>query len=469
MIDETTPNRRQVLTNIAAAAAALAVPGAAMAQKKPFEGTTLNVACIKWDFMETLFGRYAKPIADELGINLQVSWYTYDGHRNKIVQDVMANATTWDIVYVDGKQVPEFANIHALEQLEPLIAKTKLDFGLNDFFKTALDHSKVDGKLYSIPLLADPNGLVYRKDLFAHAGERAAFKAKHGYDLGVPQTYKQFMDIAQFFTRKTGEKLAGETLTADFYGASHSNKAGDFLWHDYISYMEAFGGRLYDPKTMVPTWNSPENKAAGKYYVELGKTLPPGHVNMTSGESMTQFDKGRVAMIIEFYSRTLFLGDPKNSSIAGKFDYALLPTEKPQFPHATIVSMNSIGVYSKSKNKEAAATMLQRLTSKQVALQWAVHEPDSLFRAGNPLFPKASVFNDERVLKKFPALKLVAHTLEGKDVDAFDHPRLPEYAEAIDICANSLSQAFAGKPVDATFDEAQAKMVQLFKRSGYVK
>ena len=29
----------------------------------------------------------------------------------------------------------------------------------------------------------------------------AAFKAKYGYDLGVPKTYKQLRDIAEFFHR----------------------------------------------------------------------------------------------------------------------------------------------------------------------------------------------------------------------------------------------------------------------------
>ena len=44
----------------------------------------------------------------------------------------------------------------------------------------------------------------YREDLFADAGERQAFKAKHGYDLAAPQTYKQLLDVAKFFTRKKG-------------------------------------------------------------------------------------------------------------------------------------------------------------------------------------------------------------------------------------------------------------------------
>src|SRR3546814_14404668 len=33
-----------------------------------------------------------------------------------------------------------------------------------------------------------------------------------------PETYEQYRDVAEFFTRKAGEKVAGETLDNDIYG-----------------------------------------------------------------------------------------------------------------------------------------------------------------------------------------------------------------------------------------------------------
>ena len=136
---------------------------------------------------------------------------------------------------------------------------------------------------------------------------------------------------------------------------------------------------VYDEETMMPLWDSEENLAAGKYYVEkLGPTMPEGHINMTSGESMAQFDAGNLAMIIEFYSRTLYLGG-EDSSIQGKFDFALLPTEDEERPHATILSTNFIGIYSKSEKKEMAMDFLQELTSKETAKKMAFHEPDGMY------------------------------------------------------------------------------------------
>ena len=56
-------------------------------------------------------------------------------------------------------------------------------------------------KYWAIPLEGDANGWAYRKDWFEDPKEKAAFKAKYGYDLGVPKDYKQLRDIAEFFHR----------------------------------------------------------------------------------------------------------------------------------------------------------------------------------------------------------------------------------------------------------------------------
>jgi len=44
-------------------------------------------------------------------------------------------------------------------------------------------------------------GWSYRKDWFEDPAEMEAFKARYGYDLDVPQDWKQLIDIAEFFHR----------------------------------------------------------------------------------------------------------------------------------------------------------------------------------------------------------------------------------------------------------------------------
>ena len=57
-----------------------------------------------------------------------------------------------------------------------------------------------DGKLYQLPDQQFANLYWFRADLFAKPELKEKFKAKFGYDLGVPLNWSAYEDIAEFFT-----------------------------------------------------------------------------------------------------------------------------------------------------------------------------------------------------------------------------------------------------------------------------
>jgi len=57
-----------------------------------------------------------------------------------------------------------------------------------------------DGKLYQLPDQQFANLYWFRADLFARQDLKDKFKAKYGYDLGVPLNWSAYEDIAEFFT-----------------------------------------------------------------------------------------------------------------------------------------------------------------------------------------------------------------------------------------------------------------------------
>ena len=63
---------------------------------------------------------------------------------------------------------------------------------------------------------ATPIGWSYRKDWFEDPKEKEAFKAKYGYDLDVPKTYKELRDIAEFFYRPDQKTLRRRHLHRQF-------------------------------------------------------------------------------------------------------------------------------------------------------------------------------------------------------------------------------------------------------------
>ena len=68
-----------------------------------------------------------------------------------------------------------------------------------------------DKKLYQLPDQQFANLYWFRYDWFSDARNKADFKVKYGYDLGVPVNWSAYEDIAEFFTGRTidGKKVYG--------------------------------------------------------------------------------------------------------------------------------------------------------------------------------------------------------------------------------------------------------------------
>jgi multiple sugar transport system substrate-binding protein len=304
----------------------------------------------------------------------------------------------------------------------------------------------------------------YRSDLFGNPEERTAFKKEYGYELKPPETYDQFRDVAKFFTRKKGSTLAGKVLESDFYGTVHSGKPTFFLWNKYISYMKAWGGRVYDPKTMMPEWNSPKNLAAAEFVRSIASYMPPNWLAMSSGESAALFVEGRAATTIEFQDRMFPMAtDKEKSKIIDKWDYLPLPSVSGSaIKHATLLNVNLMGIYALSKNKEAAYKLLERvsLTDMQKRKLADYFSPPT----------RKSVLADAQFAGTLPAWLKKSTAFGAGDVSLFTYDRIPQYMQVVDLAGLSLAEAFAGqKTVKQALDEGQAKLVKLFKEVGYLK
>ncbi len=70
---------------------------------------------------------------------------------------------------------------------------------IKDFIGTSFTTAP-DGKLYQLPDQQFANLYWFRADLFARQDLKDKFKAKYGYDLGVPVNWTAYEDIASFFT-----------------------------------------------------------------------------------------------------------------------------------------------------------------------------------------------------------------------------------------------------------------------------
>jgi len=441
------------------------------AEEKPYAGTTLNWAIFHASTSDA-YAALVPKIEKEMGVKVNFAWYTVDELTRKIMLDYAAGVKTWDILYVGLRDIGPFYSRGILTPIgkylnDPSIADP--DFNFQDYLPLAREEfvsggvKGPKGEILGFPVEVCNVGIAYRTDLFNNPIEKRAFKEQYGYELKPPETYQQFYDIAKFFTRKKGQKLAGEVLDKDFYGISHSLKPGNFFFHDYYGYMKAFGADIYDPQTMMPEWNSTENINAMKFLISLKPFMPPGVESMTSGHSCGLFASGEVAMVLEFTERVLYTAlDPEGSNIIGKFGFAPSPSVPGSGrPNAAFAYTNLIGIYSLSENKEAAYKFLERLCSKEIEKQILLKHHTLVWRR--------SLLEDPEIQEQFPQTRDVIK-LFGEGMYLFAYPPIPEFEQVLDIINPSLSEAFTGlKSVEDSFNEAQKELVNLFKRSGYIE
>jgi len=166
--------------------------------------------------------------------------------------------------------------------------------------------------------------LYYRLDLLENEEEKAAFQDKHGYELKVPETWDEFLDVAEFFTRKAGETLAGEVLNRDFYGTAYYG-VKDQLWGWWAAMFASHGGVYFDEETFEPGINSEAAVKATEIMMEFHNYSPPDVLAYGYEELKDVFLEGDCFMVMQWPCIGKKGADPAESRIVGKIGATHVP------------------------------------------------------------------------------------------------------------------------------------------------
>jgi glycerol transport system substrate-binding protein len=193
---------------------------------------------------------------------------------------------------------------------------------LNDFIGLKFTTSP-DGKLYQLPDQQFANLYWFRADWFERKDLQAKFKAKYGYELGVPQNWSAYEDIADFFTNQVKE-LDGKKVYGHMdYGKKDPSLGWRFTdaWLSMAGTadkglpnglpVDEWGIRVADDKcTPVGAsvarggaTNSPAAVYALTKYIDwMKKYAPPNAIGMTFGEAGPVPAQGQIAQQIFWYT-----------------------------------------------------------------------------------------------------------------------------------------------------------------------
>ena len=180
-----------------------------------------------------------------------------------------------------------------------------------------------DGKLYQLPDQQFANLYWFRKDWFDRADLKEKFKAKYGYELGVPVNWSAYEDIADFFTNDVKE-IDGVKI----YGhMDYGKRAPDLGWRMTDAWLSMAGtGTAGEPNGIpIDEWgirmekgscnpagssvsrggeaNGPASVyAIAKWDEWLRKYAPPGAADYDFYQSLPALSQGNVAQQIFWYT-----------------------------------------------------------------------------------------------------------------------------------------------------------------------
>jgi multiple sugar transport system substrate-binding protein len=403
---------------------------------------------------------FSGPKWEELtGIKVKVIEVPTAEMFTKILQEHRAGTGAYDALNVVPTWMSDLVRAGALVNLDPYVDKYGFRDELQNIAPTYRDNQMtVDGKIYGFPDDGDLFILYYRKDIFEDPDNRAAFKAKHGYDLAPPATWEQYAEIGQFLTDK---------YAPDLYGAGQFRQPA----YSQLLFQERFrveGGKFFDPATMKASINSDIGVKAMDGMRADNKFMPPGVETWGFVEALSSFLAGDIAMTISWppfgrWAAGYGVDDaalswvPK-STIADKVGYALPPGGTPQLALGF-----SLSVSASSKNKEAAYLFIQWLNSEQtsqqrVQLPYALRDP---FRESH--------FIDKEYLSRWPDAKHYLATLRaGADTGLLDLGvlQIDKYEE---VLRQSMTRLWAGEDSKQILDDAAAQWDKLTDRIGVDK
>lgn len=429
---------------------------------------------------------WLKPMAAEKGIELQVVGVPFTAVYEKLKTEFVGGTGAYDVAIFYPAYLGEFAEFGYIQPLEPLFPVH--DPKMDDVVPAYRDlYDVYDGKTYALPYDGDILNLYFVRHLFEDAGEKAAFKAKFGQELAVPKTWDDLEKVAQFFTRKKGEKLAGKVLDADYYGFAFLGARG-FAYAWWGNIFGSMGGAYFD-KDMKPQINSQTGVKALELQKRLKAFCPPDVMNYGYTELMNAYLQGRVATMIQWSDVWKKANDPKLSKIVHDAGISQVPGVKQAdgkvYFRAAAPVGRVIAIPTTTKHPKEAfwvASMLSLdLSTRNVTSNETGEDPY-----------RVSHFDDVKAFEKFGTAAEAKNYLDVVK-DNLNHifpdvniPGSAEYLDALDVAVTS-GLSGAASPADAlntaasswdkitqNLDPAKQKkiynaMLQSWKKHGFWK
>jgi len=325
--------------------------------------TELTILWAEWDpanYLQELVNDYQK----ETGVTVKVETVPWPDFQTKAFTEFNAQGSAYDLVVGDSQWLGAASTGgHYVELTDFVKAHNLTETMAPATMKYYSEYPGGSGHYWSVPLEGDAVGWAYRKDWFEDPTEMANFKAKYGYDLGVPKTLDQLVDIAEFFNRPDQNR----------YGvAVYTQSSGDALTMGVENFLFGYGGSLGDFANYKVSGllNSKESVEGLEAYKKLYSYGPPGWGNSFFVEVNTALAQGQVAMGMNYFAFLPSLLNEATNPQAKNMGFFANPPG-PRGDDYAALGGQGISVVSYSQNKDEAMKFLEWLVKDETQQKWA--------------------------------------------------------------------------------------------------
>ena len=413
----------------------------------------LKILWAEWDPADYL-QQVANDYEAETGVKVTVIQEPWGTFGDRAFTEFAAGGDAYDMVVGDSQWLGQCATQdHYIELTDFLVGEGIADTVTEATLTYYGEYPTGSGHYWAFPTEGDADGWAYRKDLFEDPDEKAAFKAEYGYELDVPVTYDQLLDIAKFFTRP-GEGLYGVAI--------YTQKEYDAITMGVENTFFSYGARWQDPKTNeVIGWvNSDKAVEALEMYRELYDCCQaPGLGNAFFQETNDAFISGQVVMSMNYFAFFPALATPAINPHAEGTGFFSNPGGPYGDRHAALGGQGmSIISYISPERQEAAKDFIRWFAQEKVQAKWA--------ELGGFTCNK-KVLASDAFLNATPFNPAFAETMTF----VMDFWNVPVYGELLEVAQRELSRYVVGGEGTAKdiLDTVAEEHDKILRDAGFIK
>lgn len=229
----------------------------------------------------------------------------YDELVNQATFSMSSGGTSpYDIIHVYDQLLVEWASKGWLAPLDDLVKKYWVRYRLDEIPTSVWELMKVDGHIYAIPAIQNPEIFFYRKDVFQKLG------------LTVPATYDELAAACERIKSQTGVRYPLLMMYS---------KSSDHISYEFHDLLHSLHGRWFEPDGS-PAFNDSIGQAALQKMVDMfHQCVHPDVVNFTPEDALIGFEQGQFLMGVFWANEAPQVTRPELSRFPNDFGFAPAP------------------------------------------------------------------------------------------------------------------------------------------------